>query len=287
MYNIKDMTFDEDNKINLSDLPCQPDNITESKEEIQNRMEDNLKEINKYQDKLYAGKTEGVIILLQGMDAAGKDGLVSHVMGGINPQGVDVYSFKSPSAEELAHDYLWRIMPCIPERGKIAIFNRSYYEDVLVVKVHKLYLNQNLPARCLDDIFEARYKQINHFEKYLWENGIRIVKIFLHLSKDEQKKRLLSRINDESKNWKLSMADVKERGFWDDYQSAYQDAINATASHCAPWHIIPADKKPVARLIASEIILRTLKDIDPKYPKLSDDMRKEIKECENTLKSEK
>jgi PPK2 family polyphosphate:nucleotide phosphotransferase len=219
------------------------------------------------------------------MDAAGKDGLVSHVMGGVNPQGVDVYSFKQPTPRELLHDYMWRVVPYLPERGKIAIFNRSYYEDVLVVRVHELHRQLNLPERCTDDIFCKRYEQIRHFEKYLWENGIRVVKIFLHLSKEEQKKRLLSRIEDKSKNWKFSLADAKERVFWDDYQTAYEDALNATATFHAPWYVIPADKKPAARLIAGEIILCALKNINPAYPELSARQKEELQECGRQLQT--
>ena len=285
MYNVKKLTFDGERKLDLNSQPCRI-KAGKSKDTEQALIESHLEDIGKYQDKLYADKTEGLIILLQGMDAAGKDGLVSHVMGGVNPQGVDVYSFKQPSAEELAHDYLWRIVRCLPERGKIAIFNRSYYEDVLVVRVHELYKNQGLPARCLDEIFEKRYEQIRHFEKYLWENGVRVVKIFLHLSKDEQRERLLERIDDKAKNWKFSLSDVKEREFWDDYQRAYEDALNATASPHAPWYVVPADKKSTARLIASEIILNALEAIGPDYPKLSDDMKREITECGEQLRKQ-
>jgi len=285
MYNLKKLAFDGEHKLDLDSQPCRI-KTGKTKEEEQALMDAHLTEISKYQDKLFADKTEGLVILLQGMDAAGKDGLISHVMRGVNPQGVNVYSFKQPAAEELAHDYLWRIARCLPERGKIAIFNRSYYEDVLIVKVHDLYRHQGLPERCLDEIFEKRYEQIRCFEKYLWENGIRVVKLFLHLSKEEQRERLLDRIDDKTKNWKFSLSDVKEREFWDGYQTAYQDAINATASRHAPWYVVPADKKPAARLIASEIILNALKDINPDYPKLTDDMKHVITQCAEQLRQE-
>jgi len=285
MYNLKKLTFTGEHKLDLLTQPCKI-KTGKTKEADQASINANLEEMAKLQDKLYADKTEGLIILLQGMDAAGKDGLISHVMSGVNPQGVDVYSFKEPSAEELAHDYLWRIARRLPERGKIAIFNRSYYEDVLVVKVHELYKHQGLPARCLDEIFEKRYEQIRNFEKYLWENGFRIIKLFLHLSKEEQRDRLLERIDDKAKNWKFSLSDVKEREYWDDYQTAYQDAVNATSAPHAPWYVIPADKKPTARLIASEIILRTLEEINPDYPKLSDELKQEIAACEEQLRKQ-
>ncbi|MEG1870248.1 MAG: polyphosphate kinase 2 family protein [Oscillospiraceae bacterium] len=251
-------------------------------ERVTAQLAGNLGAISALQDKLYADRKEGLIIIIQGMDASGKDGIVRHVMSGVNPQGVNVYSFKQPSQQDLMHDYLWRITPCIPERGKIAIFNRSYYEDVLIVKVRELYKKFNMPKRCnQEEVVEKRYEQIVNFEQYLWDNGIRVVKIFLHLSKDEQKKRLLERIDDEAKNWKFSKSDIEERAFFEDYQDAYEKAINATASKRAPWYIIPADKKPVARLAVSEIVMQTLIDMKPSYP----DLPLEIKECLQDCKS--
>lgn len=219
------------------------------------------------QDKLYAHNKDALLIIIQAMDAGGKDSLVKHVMSGLNPQGVQAYSFKSPSAEELNHDYMWRCFKCLPERGRIGIFNRSYYEDVLISKVHNLPLNQNLPKRCMgEDLWEKRYRQINDFEKYLDENGIMVLKFFLHISKDEQKKRFLKRIDNEVKNWKFAVGDIHERGFWDEYADVYEEAINKTSTKIAPWHIIPADAKWYAKLSASELIIEHLKAIDPKYP---------------------
>ena len=207
----------------------------DSAEEIQNLINQNIEKISELQAKLYAEGKVAVLIIFQAMDAAGKDGAIKHVMSGINPQGVNVYSFKQPSAEELAHDYLWRAVKVLPERGKIAIFNRSYYEDVLIVKVHKLYEKMNLPDRCKgESVIEDRYRQIRNFEDYLWENGIVTVKFFLHMSEETQRKRFLQRIDEKDKNWKFSEGDINERKFWNAYQEAYQSAIEATASKTNP-----------------------------------------------------
>ncbi len=255
-----------------------------SKEDLLGMTEDNLKQMEELQDKLYAEAENGVLIIFQALDAAGKDGAVKHVFSGLNPQGVTVYNFKQPSSEELSHDYLWRAAKNIPQRGRIVIFNRSYYEDVLIAKVHRLYENQKLPQRCLnDDVIEKRYAQIKNFEDYLWDNGITIVKFFLNVSKEEQSKRLLERIDDKSKNWKFAKDDLHEREFWDDYQNAYEKAINATASKNCPWYVIPADKKWYARALISEIILHTLKEIDPKYPELSPEAAKELNTYRKSL----
>ena len=205
-------------------------------------------------------------------------------MKGLNPQGTHVHSFKQPSAEEQDHDYLWRANKNLPERGQIGIFNRSYYEEVLVVKVHDLVKTQQLPKELVnDDIWETRYKQIKNFEKYLSENGTVIVKLFLHISKEEQKKRLLERIDDKSKNWKFSTSDLKEREFWDDYQKCYEDAISETSTKQAPWYIIPADKKWYARLVVSEIIAQALENLNLKYPDVSKEQTKMLDECKQRL----
>jgi PPK2 family polyphosphate:nucleotide phosphotransferase len=203
------------------------------------------------------------------MDAAGKDGAIRHVLSGINPQGCEVFSFKQPSAEELEHDFLWRATCRLPERGRIGIFNRSYYEEVLVVRVHPEQLrNEGLSKQILDDKskWEDRYRSIVDFEKHLDRNSTRIVKVFLHLSKDEQRKRFLARIDDPEKNWKLSLADIHERKFWKDYEKAYEECIGATSTHHAPWYIVPADDKDDARLIVSQIVLDALKDLKMSYP---------------------
>ena len=246
---------------------------------------ENTEQISKYQARLYAEGKYALLIIFQAMDAAGKDSAVKNVMSGVNPQGVDVRSFKQPSAEELAHDYLWRAVKALPERGKIGIFNRSYYEDVLVVKVHKLYEKQNMPDYCkTDEIIENRYRQIRDFEKYLWENGIVTVKFFLNLSKETQRRRLLERIDKKDKNWKFSEADLEERKFWDDYQEAYQSAIAATATGHSPWHVVPADKKWYTHAVISEALLSAMKKIDPKCPEISPRQEEILAECKRKLK---
>ncbi len=285
---ISNFRFSGDEKVKLDDLACKFKIEDMTSDEISAQIAKNVKKIGKLQDRLYSEKKEGLLIIFQAMDAAGKDGTIRHVMSGINPQGIDVYSFKSPSAEELAHDYLWRITHSLPERGKIAIFNRSYYEDVLVVKVRELYKTFSMPDRCLtDDIFTKRYKHITNLEEYLWDNGIRVVKVFLHLSAEEQRSRLISRIDDQTKNWKFSKADIAERQYWDDYQKAYQKAINETATKHAPWYIVPADKKPTARLIVSEIVLKTLQEMNPQYPEVSEEIKSSLQECKTILESSK
>jgi PPK2 family polyphosphate:nucleotide phosphotransferase len=224
------------------------------------------------------------------MDAAGKDSAIKHVMSGLNPQGVHVTSFKQPSSEELDHDFLWRSMKQTPERGRIGIFNRSYYEEVLVVRVHPEILQfQQMPDKLENDknIWKKRYAQITNFENYLTENGIHTLKFFLNVSKDEQKKRFLKRINTPEKNWKFSAADVKERGFWDDYQQAYSDAIEATSTKNAPWFIVPADNKWFTRVAVSEIIIKKMESLDLKYPKISDAHMQSLQEAKKMLEAEK
>lgn len=237
-----------------------------NKKEAVAKMNQNLVKIEELQSRLYADGKEGVLVVFQAMDAGGKDGSIKHVMSGINPQGIDVFSFKQPSSIEGTHDYLWRAMKVVPPRGKMAIFNRSYYEDVLVAKVHKLYKKSNIPERCKENVIEKRYEQINHYEKYLYENGIRVVKIFLNISKEEQKQRFLKRIEDQSRNWKFSESDLKERSYWDDYQRAFEAAVNNTGTVDAPWVVVPADNKWYARLVVSQVILDILKDINPQFP---------------------
>jgi len=258
------------------------------KKSIRKKTRNNQKIIKKLQDKLYADGRESVIIVLQAMDAAGKDGTVKHVMGGVNPQGIDVFSFKQPNKEELAHDFLWRIHKCVPEYGKMGIFNRSYYEDVLVVKVHELNKTYKMAERCIndDDIFKKRYKDISHFEKYMYNNSYRIIKIFLNISKKEQKNRLLQRIDKTEKNWKFSDGDMKERTIWDDYQRAYEDAINNTSSKSSPWYVLPADQKWYSWFLVSEIVKKTLKEVNPKYPKISPENKANLKIYKKILTDE-
>lgn len=224
----------------------------------------------KAQQLLYASDTHSVLIVLQAMDAAGKDGTIRHVMSGVNPQGCQVFSFKKPSAEELDHNFLWRYMKALPERGRIGIFNRSYYEDVLVVKVHPEWLGPGSPAKPDKRFWEKRYEDINNFEKHLARNGTRILKFFLHLSKDEQKRRFLERLDNPDKNWKFSDADLAERAHWKDYRKAFEDALTATSTKRAPWHVIPADRKYVARALVADVITTTIQDMGLEYPKLSE-----------------
>ncbi len=240
------------------------------------------------QSKLYAQDTYGVLIILQALDAAGKDGTIKHVMSGVNPQGVRVTSFKAPSGEELDHDYLWRNFTALPRRGSIGIFNRSYYEEVLVVKVHPGILdNQKLPPHLKDEqIFERRYEEINYFEKYLVNNGIVVLKFFLNVSKEEQKKRFLERVNRPEKNWKFSAADVRERHYWADYQAAYQELFNHTSTEWAPWYIIPADHKWFSRLAVAAVIHHTLEGLNLDYPTVSDEQKQALLVAKEELETE-
>jgi len=230
------------------------------------------------QDKLYAQDRWALLLIFQAMDAAGKDGTIKHVMSGVNPQGCEVFSFKSPSQEELAHGYLWRTSKRIPPRGKIGIFNRSYYEEVLVVKVHPEMLEpERLPEACVDDnIWDERYEDIAAFERYATRNGIAIRKFFLNVSKEEQKRRFLSRLEEPEKNWKFSAADIRERGYWDEYQKAYGEMIRQTSSKRAPWFVVPADNKWFTRLVVSSVVVDALQEMGLDYPKVSDEKRKEL-----------
>lgn len=255
-----------------------------SKDEVKDQLQKNIEKMTELQDKLYAHDNYSLLIIIQAMDAAGKDSTIKHVMSGLNPQGTQVYSFKQPSKEEIDHGYLWRIQKVVPERGRIGIFNRSHYEEVLIVKVHNLLKFQQIPDELIDEkIWKNRYKQISDYEKYLFENGTVVLKFFLNVSKDEQKKRFLERIDDPAKNWKFSAADVEERKFWKDYQKAYEDAISATSKNYASWYVIPADKKWFARLLVSEIIVETLKKLNPEYPKLSKEQTAQLQQCKETL----
>ncbi len=237
------------------------------------------------QGKLYAQDRWGILLVFQAMDAAGKDGTIKHVMSGINPQGVQVSSFKSPSAEELDHDFLWRSMKCLPERGRIGIFNRSYYEEVLVVRVHPEFLeSQKLPPRLVTKkIFEERYEDINAFERYLSRNGIVVLKFFLNVSKKEQKRRFLERLDLPDKNWKFSINDAKEREYWDDYMTAYEDMIGATSTEWAPWHVVPADNKWFTRIVVAATVIRALEKLDLHYPKVDEAKRKELEKVRKAL----
>jgi PPK2 family polyphosphate:nucleotide phosphotransferase len=241
------------------------------------------------QEKLYAQDVWALLLIFQGMDAAGKDGAIKHVMSGINPQGCDVYAFKEPSKEELEHDFLWREHKVVPSRGKIGIFNRSYYEEVLVVRVHPHLLK----AEKLHDelitkhIWEERYEDINAFEKFLTRNGVVIRKFFLHISKEEQKKRFLARLDDSKKNWKFSMDDIKERKFWDDYQEAYEEMVQNTATKRAPWYVIPADNKWYGRLVVASAIIEALDRLDLAFPDVDNEKKKELETIRDALLAKK
>jgi len=279
----------EGKKVDLNDHPTDHTGDYKNKENAVVDLENNVKRLAELQDVLYAQNIYSLLIVFQAMDAAGKDSVVNHVMSGINPQGCQVTSFKQPSAEELDHDFLWRCQKALPERGRIGIFNRSHYEEVLVVRVHKGYLEaQQLPDEVKrdKDIWKNRFRQIRNWETTLAENGTHVIKFFLHVSKDEQKKRFLDRIDQPEKNWKFSAGDAKERALWDDYMKAYEDAIENTSTDRSPWYIIPADKKWFTRLAVSEIIIRTLDSLDLKYPVLTEAQKAELQEAKKILESE-
>jgi PPK2 family polyphosphate:nucleotide phosphotransferase len=257
------------------------------KERAKEVLEQNLANLAEAQNLLYADDRYAVLIVLQAMDAAGKDGTIKHVMSGVNPQGCQVFSFKKPSAEELDHNFLWRYMKCLPERGRIGIFNRSYYEDVLVVKVHPELLGRQLQREKIGKKFwEERCEDINAFERHLVRNGTAILKFFLNVSKDEQRRRFLERLERPEKNWKFSPSDLAERGYWDDYMAAYEDALSATSTERAPWHVIPADYKWVTRAVVADIITTTIRELGLKYPDVSPEQRKRLNEARSKLEAE-
>lgn len=259
-----------------------------TKEEARVHLESGIQQLARYQDVLYAQNTYALLLIFQAMDGAGKDSTIKHVMSGVNPQGCQVFSFKQPSAEELDHDYLWRSYKALPERGRIGIFNRSYYEEVLVVRVHPEVLDQQqLPSQTKGkQIWRQRFEEINSFERYLVNNGIVVMKFFLHVSKQEQRKRFLERIDLQEKNWKFSLADVKERHFWDDYMAAYEEMFTHTSTDSAPWHIIPADHKWFTRLAVSSFIYHRLKSLNLAYPILQDSHLRDLEEARLMLLAE-
>ena len=266
-------------RIDLDKWPTRIRSVYGSDKDYKHLLKGDLDELRHYQQLLYASNSYSILLIFQAMDAAGKDGAISHVLSGVNPQGVDVFSFKHPSAEELEHDFLWRTTRCLPARGRIGVFNRSYYEEVLIVRVHPEVLEgEGLPdhAEGLKDIWKGRYKSIVDLESHLHRNGTRIIKIFLHLSKGEQRKRFLERIDEPEKNWKFSQADLTERKFWGRYMSAYESCIGATGTGSSPWYIVPADDKPTARLIVSRIVIETLKKLDLSFPKVTRSKKREL-----------
>jgi PPK2 family polyphosphate:nucleotide phosphotransferase len=260
----------------------------QDKAEAEIKLQADVERLAKYQNILYAQNTYALLIIFQAMDAAGKDSTIKHVMSGVNPQGCQVFSFKQPSTEELDHDYLWRSMKALPERGRVGIFNRSYYEETLVVRVHpELLKKQQLPHIPEDNrIWQQRFEEINNFEKYLVNNGIIILKLFLNVSKSEQKKRFLARIETPEKNWKFSASDVIERAFWDDYMQAYEDIFNHTSTESAPWYIIPADRKWFTRLVVADIICSKLKELNLRYPTVSEEHQRQLLKAKQLLENE-
>jgi PPK2 family polyphosphate:nucleotide phosphotransferase len=282
----KDFRVRPGRRVRLKKWPTDLAPLYPSAKAYEKLLEEGVAELSALQQRFYASPRHALLLIFQGMDAAGKDGVISHVMSGINPQGCSVFSFKEPSREELAHDFLWRTTRCLPERGRIGIFNRSYYEEVLVVRVHpELLQAEGLPPETLSaqTFWRDRYHSITAFEKHLERNGTRVLKFFLHLSREEQRRRFLARIDRPEKNWKLGVADIKERKRWPDYQEAYQDCLEATSTDGAPWHVIPADDKKNARLIVSGIIREELRGLQPAFPRVSRARHRELRAIRQAL----
>jgi PPK2 family polyphosphate:nucleotide phosphotransferase len=277
--NSKDFRVRKGEEVNLKKWPTKVEPVYKSKEQYQTLLEEHVAQLSSQQQLLYASNRYALLLIFQGMDAAGKDGAISHVMSGVNPQGCQVFSFKHPSAVELEHDFLWRTTRDLPERGKIGIFNRSYYEEVLIVRVHpEILRSEGIAGTPHDDkaVWHERYRSIVNLERHLHENGTRIIKFFLHLSKEEQRKRFLARIDEPAKNWKFSAADIAERGFWRQYMKAYEKCLSSTSTQDAPWYVVPADDKENARLIVSRVVLDTLEELKMTYPKTSAKRREEL-----------
>jgi PPK2 family polyphosphate:nucleotide phosphotransferase len=287
-----DFRAPEGKRINLKKWPTRVKPYYSSKANATALLEQHTRRLSDMQSLLYADNRYSLLLILQAMDAAGKDGVIKHVMSGVNPQGCQVYSFKHPSATELEHDFLWRTTRMLPERGHIGIFNRSYYEEVLIVRVHPALLqSEQLPEEALaasdgKAIWKNRYRSIVDLERHLTVNGTRVVKIFLHLSKDEQRRRFLARIDEPEKNWKFSAADIEERKFWKLYMRAYEDCLAATTTDRAPWYIVPADDKPNARLIVSEILVHVMKQLKLSYPDVDPQRRRELQTIRRRLEKE-
>jgi PPK2 family polyphosphate:nucleotide phosphotransferase len=276
-----------DKRIKLADFDPSYTAKFKSREEATTKLEKDIERLRKYQDILYAQNTYALLVIFQAMDAAGKDSAIKHVMSGVNPQGTQVISFKAPSAGELDHDYLWRCNKALPERGRIGIFNRSYYEEVLIVRVHPEILDaEQLPQECLKGIWKTRFEQINNFERYLIQNGTHVLKFYLNVSKAEQKRRFLARIERPEKNWKFSLADVKERGHWDHYMQAYENAFRYTSTKWAPWYVIPADSKWFTHVAVADLIVAKLKSLKLAYPTVSKQHLEELSIARKALESE-
>jgi PPK2 family polyphosphate:nucleotide phosphotransferase len=275
----KDFRVREGDNVDLQNWPTKVDPVYKSKKQYKKLLEEHVEQLSLLQQLHYASNRYALLLIFQAMDAAGKDGSIRHVMSGVNPQGCQVFSFKHPSAAELQHDFLWRTTRDLPERGRIGIFNRSYYEEVLIVRVHPEILHsEGLPDALLDEpaVWHDRYRSIVDLERHLHANGTRIVKFYLHLSKDEQRKRFLERIDEPEKNWKFSIADIAERKFWDHYMTAFEECLSATSTSDVPWYVVPADDKENARLIVSQIVLDTLEGLNMTYPKTTPERHKEL-----------
>ncbi len=283
--NSDDFRVDPGKRFRLKDYDPDDTGKYRSKDEAQERLRQGVARMRELQERLYAHDRWSVLLIFQAMDAAGKDSTIEHVMSGVNPQGCQVFSFKAPSHEDLDHDFLWRTNRCLPERGRIGVFNRSYYEEVLVVRVHPEFLmGQRLPEKLVGkNIWKERFEDINAMEGYLARQGTVIRKFFLHVSKKEQKSRFLARLDEPEKNWKFSVQDVKERGHWDDYMEAYEDMLGATSTDHAPWYVIPADHKWFMRMAVADVIVETLEGLKLRYPELSEDKRAELAEARSLL----
>jgi PPK2 family polyphosphate:nucleotide phosphotransferase len=279
----------EGEKVSLRKWPTQIKPVYKSKEHYRQLLDEHIDQLSSLERVHYANDRYALLLIFQAMDAAGKDGVIRHVMSGINPQGCQVFSFKHPSATELDHDFLWRTTQCLPERGRIGVFNRSYYEEVLIVRVHpEILRSQGLPDELVNEktIWQERYRSINDLEAHLHRNGTRVVKFFLHISKEEQRKRFIARIDEPEKNWKFGLTDMKEREFWDDYMEAYEECLGATSKRDAPWYIVPADDKANGRLIVSQIVLDTFRALDLSYPKPSKSRLRELRAIRKQLLEE-
>ena len=287
-FSIDDLRYDGSLSFHLKKANTKIDDLYQDKADYAAQLEEFRHTMDELQSLMYAHNRYGLLVIFQAMDAAGKDSTIKHVLSGVNPVGVKIQSFKRPSETELDHDFLWRHFPYLPERGNIAIFNRSYYEEVIVVKVHPEILtnSQKLPKELtadLDKVWKKRYQDIVHFEKYLYHNGIRVVKFFLNISQQEQGRQLIERIEDVSKNWKFEDGDIKERAYWKDYMNAYEDAINATATEKAPWYVIPADDKKNMRLLVGQILIEELKKMDMEYPETTPERQAALKKFITTI----
>ena len=283
---LKDFRISGGKKVRLKQWATDIKPLYKSTRHYKELLLENVRELSALQRLLYATNSYSVLLIFQAMDAAGKDGAINHVLTGVNPQGCEVYSFKHPSAQELEQDFLWRTTCCLPARGRIGVFNRSYYEEVLIVRVHpELLRGEGIPNRRVGKpaVWKERYRSIADLEKHLHRNGTIVLKFFLHLSKEEQRKRFLRRIDEPDKNWKFSQADVAERKFWNQYMTAYEDCLSATSTKTAPWHVVPADDKYNARLIISRVVIDALKDLKMSYPKLTSARRSELREIREQL----